>query len=139
MDTQNQQDTVKQMQEAIQQVSNARSPEEVQEWANRLKSYAQTLSGTRNQKTAFLIDTIAPSSNPQDLQRFTELYQQHPGVKEVSFHRDADGTPKIRIQATQEAVSRIQELLSQVGQLVSSGSSSGSYGYSSSSQSQQNR
>ena len=68
----------------------------------------------RNQ-TAVSIDVVAP-----DPSTFAQLAQQlpsKPGLKELSFRREGS-TPRIRIQATQEALPHIQQTLSQVVQSV---------------------
>lgn len=120
-----QEKTVQKMQEVLRQYSENSSPQEQNQWAQSIKQYSDVLTRSyqRNQqKTAFQVETTVSGS--QDLQRLAELAERTPGVKEITFRREFDGTPKIRISTTHEALPKIRALLSAIGDVALS---SGSY------------
>lgn len=128
---QSQQQAVRQLQEATQRLQQSQNPSERAQWAQQVRQHADQIasfsgSGSRQpQKTAISIEATVPS--PEAFQQLAQqLSQSTPGLKEVSYRREG-GTPKVRIQATHEALPQIEQVLQQVARTVTqaySGSSS---------------
>lgn len=116
---QQQQQQVRQhLQQATERLMQSQDPSEQAQWAQQVRQYADQLSssGRRSQKTAVSIDAVIPS--PESFSQLAQQLQSStPGLKEVSFRRDGN-TPRIRIQATHEALPRIQQVLNEVGRTV---------------------
>jgi len=79
-----------------------RQQQEQQKWESR-------------NKTVVSFEAVAPS--PEAFTQLAQQIQNTPGLKEVSLRRDGR-TPRIRIQATQEALPHITQTLNQVVQTV---------------------
>lgn len=119
MDQQQQrQQFVQQIQQATQRLQSAQSPQEQQRWADEVKGAAHALSSQGQGRTALTVEVTAPG--PQALAQIAQQADQLPGVREISYRRDPDGTGRIRIAATQEALTQVTQTLQQVGRHVES-------------------
>lgn len=114
---QQRQQFVQQIQQASQRLSQTQDPQEQARWAEQVKGYAQALSSQPG-KTALTVEVQAPG--PQALAQIAEQADQLPGVREISYRRDPDGTGRIRIAASQEALTQVTQTLQQVGRHVES-------------------
>lgn len=108
--------TIERINDASRKLSQASSQAEQAEWAQKIKAYSEELTGQKN-RTALTVEAQVPSSSVlPELTRQVE--GQFPGVREISYRRDSDGTGRIRVQATKEALPRAQEMLQTFGQHV---------------------
>ncbi len=109
---------IQQVQEATQRLQSASNEQERREWARQVHSLSGQLT-SETHKTSFLVEATVPSSQP--VAQLAQQIENSPlknGVKEIGFRREQDGTGKLRVSCTQEAMPRINELLQQVGNAV---------------------
>lgn len=129
---QSRQQAVQKLQDASRKLAQAQDPSEQSRWAQEVRQYSDQVSAfsgsaqQRTPRTAITIEAVVPS--PETFQELAQQIQSTPGLKEMSYRREG-GTPRVRIQATHEALPQIQQVLEKVGQTVLaaySGSSSSS-------------
>lgn len=121
---QSQQQAQQELQKAMQRLQQASDPTERARWAQevryqaeRITSYSGTSSSSTRERSVLTVEAFLPSE--QASQQLSQQLSIHttPGIKEVAFRRE-NGIPKVRIQATQEVLPQIHEVLQQVARTV---------------------
>lgn len=111
---------IKELQQAAQKLSSSMDERELQQWASTVGRYASQLSSNasgRPSKTELTIDFTVPS--PEAFTKISEkLRETTSGVKEVSFMREGS-QPRVRIQATREAIPEVTSILAEVSDSMS--------------------
>ena len=110
------------------------SPDEQRQWAREIRAYADAISGSQTQKTALSVEALVTS--PQSIADIAQEIDRGnlPGVREVTYRRDNDGTNKLRVSASQEAMPQVSKVLQTMGRHFEE-----SYSSSSQSRSQSSR
>lgn len=107
-----QQQHIEKLQQATRRLSEAESPEEQQGWAQQIRTYAENIASTNSGRTALSVEAVVPSTKPlSELSRQVEEGRLR-GVREITYRRDNDGQGRIRITATQEALTQASDVLS---------------------------
>jgi Glu-tRNA(Gln) amidotransferase subunit E-like FAD-binding protein len=77
-------------------------------------------------KNPLTIDAVVPDE--QTAQQIVQEHTTDPAVREVTFRRDSDGTPHVRISLQPQAVSQFKDKLQRIGESVQRSYQSVGYG-----------
>lgn len=109
--------SIDRMEEATRKLRSSQSPEEQQHWAQEIQTYAEQFSSSKKQsRTGLIVEAAVPSTETvQQLLKQVDQGQLR-GVREITYRRDPEGTGRIRVSTTQEALPEATTVLNSFGE-----------------------
>lgn len=87
-----------------------------QDWQQQQQYQQQLRASGLGNKSPLTIDAIIPSE--QHARQVVQQFTQDEAIREVSYRRETDGTPHVRISLRPEAVSQFRDKVQTLTQAV---------------------